>query len=54
MKTKPQSEEYKAFETLLGRVLRVSKTELNRRIAEEKRKPKASASRVSVDSSTQA
>lgn len=37
MKTKPQSPEYKAFESLLGRVLSVSKTELNRRIAEEKK-----------------
>ena len=54
MKTKPQSEEYKAFETLLGRVLRVSKAELNRRIEAEKRKPKASASRVSVAPSNQA
>ncbi len=48
MKTKPQSPEYKAFENLLGTVLSVSKTELNRRIAEEKRTPKAPASRVSV------
>jgi hypothetical protein len=36
MKSKPQSSEYKAFEDLLGQVLSVSKTELNRRIAEEK------------------
>lgn len=36
MKTKPQSPEYRAFENLLGQVLTVSKTELNRRIAEEK------------------
>jgi len=43
MKTKPQSPEYKAFENLLGSVLSVSKTELNRRIAEEKRTPKAPA-----------
>ena len=50
MKMKPTSPEYKAFESLLGSVLSVSKTELNRRIAEEKnekRSPK-SASRVSV------
>ena len=48
MKTKPTSDEYKAFENMLGKVLTVSKTELNRRIAEdkqEKRIPK-SASRV--------
>jgi hypothetical protein len=37
MKPKPQSEEYKAFENLLGRVLSVSKTELNRRIEEDKK-----------------
>ena len=48
MKAKPQSAEYKAFENLLGAVLSVSKKELNRRIEEEKRKPKAPASRVSV------
>ena len=45
MKPKPESEEYKAFEALLGSVLSVSKTELNRRIDAEKRKPK-SVSRV--------
>jgi len=45
IKAKPQSPEYEAFENLLGSVLSVSKTELNRRIAEEKRVPKA---RVSV------
>jgi len=37
MKPKPQSEEYKAFENLLGRVLSVSKTELNKRIEEDKK-----------------
>lgn len=50
IKAKPQSPEYKAFENLLGSVLRVSKTELNRRIEQEKsekRTPK-SASHVSV------
>jgi hypothetical protein len=36
MKAKPQSEEYRAFENLLGKVLSVSKTELNQRIAQEK------------------
>jgi hypothetical protein len=49
MKTKPQSEEYRAFETILGKVLTVSKAELNLRIEEEKRekrKPKGHASRV--------
>jgi hypothetical protein len=51
MKTKPDTPEYKAFENLLGQVLTVSKTELNRRIEQEKsekRTPK-SASRVSGD-----
>jgi hypothetical protein len=50
MNQKPQSAEYKAFESLLGQVLTVSKTELNKRIEQEKsekRTPK-SASRVSV------
>lgn len=45
---KPQSEEYQRFENLLGRVLSVSKEELNRRLKEnppQKRVPKASASR---------
>jgi hypothetical protein len=36
MKTKPTSPEYKAFENLLGQVLAVSKSELNRRIEAEK------------------
>ena len=50
MKLKPATPEYKAFENLLGQVLTVSKTELNRRIEQEKsekRTPK-SASPVSV------
>jgi hypothetical protein len=51
MKRKPQSEEYRRFENLLGHVLTVSKEELNRRMEEEKRKPKAPASRVSDDES---
>lgn len=33
MKPKPQSDEYMAFQSVLGRVLRVSKAEMNRRIA---------------------
>jgi hypothetical protein len=51
MKPKPQSEEYRAFEALLGSVLKVSKAELNQRIKAEKRKPKARASHAPVDSS---
>jgi hypothetical protein len=50
IKVKPQSPEYKAFENLLGSVLSVSKTELNKRIEQEKngkRTPKGPASRVS-------
>jgi len=49
MKAKPQSEEYRKFESLLGRVLTVSKAELNNRLdaeKREKRSPKASASRA--------
>lgn len=50
MKTKPQSEEYRRFESLLGQVLKVSKTELNERLEAEKREQRASnasASRAS-------
>ncbi len=53
---KPQSEEYTAFENLLGNVLSISKMELNRRIEEEKREkrmPKTVASRASDDPSNQ-
>lgn len=58
MKQKPNTDEYTAFRSVLGRVLQVSKPELERRIAEDnasradkpKRgpKPKTSA-RVSSD-----
>jgi hypothetical protein len=50
MRPKPQSEEYRAFEMLLGNVLQVSKAELNRRIAEEKseKQVKVPASRVAA------
>jgi len=37
MQPKPQSDEYKAFESLLGKVLSVSKEELQRRLEEEKK-----------------
>lgn len=33
MKPKPKSDEYAAFQNVLGRVLRVSKAEMDRRIA---------------------
>ena len=50
---KPQSEEYQRFERLLGQVLTVSKTELNRRLEEGKREKRTSKSfsRVSDDES---
>lgn len=48
MKPKPQSEEYRDFEAILGTVLKVSKVELNERLKAEKREPKAPASRVSA------
>jgi hypothetical protein len=51
MKAKPHSEEYTRFENLLGEVLTVSKAELNRRMEEEKKKPKAPASRASDERS---
>jgi len=51
MITKPSSPEYKAFENMLGTVLSVSKTELNRRIEQEKREkrtPKGRAFRAAA------
>ena len=54
MKSKPQSEEYQRFETLLGKVLSVSKAELDARLEaqkREKRASKASASRAAGDPS---
>jgi len=36
MKSKPKSAEYARFENALGRVLQVSKSDLNRMLAEEK------------------
>jgi len=48
MTAKPQSDEYKAFESLLGKVLSVSKSEVQERIKEaEREKPKSSASPAS-------
>lgn len=44
MNTKPQSHEYKAFENILGKVLSVSKTELDRRIKEDKREKRIAKS----------
>lgn len=42
--SKPQSPEYKAFEDLLGAVLSVPKTEINRRMEEERREKQSSRS----------
>jgi hypothetical protein len=56
MKSKPQSEEYKRFESLLSGVLTVSKAELKERLEtakREKQTPK-SASRASDEESSQA
>jgi hypothetical protein len=39
---KPQSEEYKAFENLLGSVLKVSKSELDDRIKKAERRKRTS------------
>jgi hypothetical protein len=47
MKTKPQSDEYKAFENLLGQVLSVSKVEIKRRIEQEKREKRTPRGRAS-------
>jgi hypothetical protein len=41
MRPKPQSDEYRAFENLLGNVLQVSKSELNQRLEQEKREKQA-------------
>jgi hypothetical protein len=54
MKPKPQSEEYRRFETLLGEVLSVPKAEITRRIEEdkrEKRTPKSASRASDVESS---
>jgi hypothetical protein len=43
MNPKPQSDEYKAFENLLGKVLSVSKAELQSRLKAEKREKQTRA-----------
>lgn len=45
----PKSPEFDRFTSAMRQIMTVSKTELNRRIEEEKRKPKASASHVSAN-----
>ena len=47
MKQPPSGEEFVKFTKALRDILKVSKTELQRRIEAEKRKPSASASRAS-------
>lgn len=54
MKSVPQNPEFANFTDAMRTILKVSKTELQRRINEEKRKPKASASHVSGVSSNEA
>jgi len=52
MKPKPQSDEYKAFETMLGKVLTVTKTELNQRLEKEKQEKKTPHPQVRNDKPT--
>jgi hypothetical protein len=56
MKAKPQSQEYKAFENLLGQVLKVSKSDVKQQIEMDKQKKRTakSASRDSDVSSSRA
>jgi len=42
MSTKPQSPEYKAFENVLGKVLTITKAELNQRLENEKQEKRPS------------
>jgi hypothetical protein len=54
MKPPPDTPEFARFTDALRSMMKVSKVEMTRRIEAEKRKPKASASRVSVESSKRA
>ncbi len=49
MKPKPQSDEYRAFENMLGKVLTVTKEELNQRLEKEKREKANSKAQVRDD-----
>ena len=51
MKPPPDNPEFTRFTSAMRDIMKVSKTELQRRIETEKRKPKASASRAPVVSS---
>jgi len=48
MKTPPDNPEFARFTSAMRQIMTVSKTELNRRMEAEKRKPKASAFPSSV------
>jgi hypothetical protein len=48
MKTPPDDPEFAKFTEAMRTIVKVSKVEMQRRIEAEKRKPRASASRVSV------
>jgi CHASE3 domain sensor protein len=47
MKTPPDNPEFAKFTEAMRAIVKVSKVEMQRRIEAEKRKPRASASRVS-------
>jgi hypothetical protein len=49
MKPKPQSAEYRAFENMLGKVLIVTKAELNQRLQQEKQEKTAPKSKTHND-----
>jgi hypothetical protein len=49
MKPKPQSDEYRAFESVLGKVLTVTKAELNQRLEKEKIEKKTPHPQISND-----
>jgi hypothetical protein len=49
MKPKPQSAEYRAFENMLGKVLTVTKAELNQRLEQEKKEKTASRPQIQND-----
>jgi hypothetical protein len=48
MKRPPDNPEFERFTEAMRRIMTVSKTEIQKAIKEEKRKPRASASLVSV------
>jgi hypothetical protein len=47
MKPPPDTPEFARFTAAMREIMKVSKAEMNKRIAEEKRKPKTSVSRDS-------